>query len=179
MKIMAWVLIFFSCVAFSLSFFNLYQVFSHPMKFENEIKSSANEFNLSPALVASVINVESSFKVNARSKKDALGLMQIKLATANYLCELKGEKNLNEEELYKPEINIKFGCEYLNYLQKRFSDINTILAAYNAGETIVRSWLNSGIYSTDQKKLNYIPYSETRNYVEEINKNLKFYEKLY
>ncbi len=179
MKIMVWVLIFFSCVAFSLAFLNLYQVFSHPMKFENEIKSYAEEFDLPPALIASVINAESSFNENARSKKNALGLMQIKLSTANYLCELKGENNITEEQLLKPQTNIKFGCEYLNYLSKKFSDTDTILAAYNAGETIVRTWLNSGIYSMDNKKLNYIPYEETRNYVEKINKNLKFYEKVY
>jgi len=41
----------------------------------------------------------------------------------------------------------------------------------------VRSWLNSGIYSTDKITLSYIPYEETRNYIKKINKNIKFYNK--
>lgn len=179
MKIGAWVLIFFSCVAFVLSGYNLFMVYTHPLKFENEIIESARNFDLSPALVASIINTESSFRENAKSSKNAIGLMQIKLSTANYLNDIEGDENITEEELFEPITNIQYGCEYLKYLINKFDDINTALASYNAGETRVKSWLSSGVYSTDGKTLMYIPYEETRNYVEKINKNIKFYEKLF
>ena len=65
------------------------------------------------------------------------------------------------------------------YLLDKFLDPTTALAAYNAGETRVRSWLSGGICSLDGKTLNYIPYKETRNYVEKINENIKFYKKIY
>ncbi|MBO5954643.1 MAG: lytic transglycosylase domain-containing protein [Clostridia bacterium] len=179
MKILTFFLIFFCCVPFTLTGINLYNVITHPLKYQNEIVVYATKNNLSPALVASVINTESSFKEKAKSNKNAIGLMQVKLTTANYINDLTNAENINENELFNPEINIKIGTKYLRYLIDKFSDVNTALAAYNAGETRVRSWLTSGIYSLDQKSLMYIPYEETRNYVEKINKNLKFYNKVF
>ena len=67
---------------------------------------------------------------------------------------------------------------YLNYLFKKFKDTNTVLASYNAGETVVRSWLHNTNYSTDKITLQNIPFLETKNYIKKINNNLKFY-KLY
>lgn len=179
MKIGAFVLIFFSSFAFVLSAYNLFNVFTHPLKFENEIIQFAEEYDLSPEIVASIINVESSFKENAKSSKNAIGLMQIKLTTANYMKELNKEETLTENELFKPKVNINLGCQYLRYLIDKFGQVNTALASYNAGETRVKSWLKSGIYSKDGKTLMYIPYEETRNYVEKINKNLNYYKKIF
>ena len=179
MKFFTFVLIFFSLFAFSLSAYNLYNVFTHPLKYKTEIINYANENNLNPALIASVINVESSFNENAKSNKNAIGLMQVKLTTANYINTLTNTEKIDETDLYVPTKNIKIGTLYLRYLIDKFENINTALASYNAGETRVRSWLNSGIYSLDGKTLNYIPFEETRNYVEKVNKNMKFYEKLF
>ena len=179
MKFGACVLILFSCVACALSAYNLFMTYTHPLKFKNEIIVYATENQLQPELIASIINAESSFNKNAKSDKNAIGLMQIKLSTANYLSELSDKEKLTEQELFYPETNIKFGCEYLKYLIKKFENLNTALASYNAGETRVRSWLRSGIYSTDGKTLTFIPYKETRNYVKKINENIKFYKKYF
>ena len=159
-----------------------YKIFvslNHPLKYENIIKQNCNYYNLPPSLVASVINVESGYDQNATSNKNAIGLMQIKLSTANYLNEFyKTGITLTESELFAPQTNIKYGCMYLNYLFKKFKDTNTVLASYNAGETVVRSWLNNTNYSTDKITLQNIPFLETKNYIKKINNNLKFY-KLY
>ena len=179
MRITTFVLIFFSCVAFLLSGYNLYLVFTHPIKFENYINFYAEEFDLNPALVASVINVESSYNVKARSNKNAIGLMQIKLTTANYLNTLNEKNLIEEKELFNPNINIKFGCEYLRYLMNKFENLTTVLASYNAGETRVKTWLKSSTFSDDGKTLKNIPYLETKNYINKINKNIAFYEKIF
>ena len=179
MKIGVWILIILSVFAFSLSGYNLYLALTHPLKFKDEIVLCSKEFNLSPALVASLIKAESSFNENAKSNKDAIGLMQIKLSTANYLNDLKNENHITEEQLFDAKSNIKYGCEYLNYLTKKFQNVNTVLASYNAGETRVRSWLKSKEYSTDGITLKYIPYEETKNYVEKVNKNLKYYSRIF
>lgn len=179
MKIGAWILIFFSCLAFGIGAYNLFNVFTHPLKFETEIIACANQYDLPAELIASVINVESSFKENSRSNKDAIGLMQLKLTTANYMNELNSQEEISEEDLFSPSTNINLGCQYLRYLIDKFGQVDTALASYNAGETRVRTWLNSGIYSLDGKTLMYIPYEETRNYVEKINKNLKYYSKIF
>ena len=179
MKTAVYILIFFSCVAFILCGYNLFQVFTHPLEFKNEIVACSEEYELPPELIASIINVESSFKEKSKSNKEAIGLMQIKLTTANYLNDLNGKELITEDDLFKPEINVNYGCHYLRYLINKFENINTALASYNAGETRVRTWLKSGIYSTDGINLSYIPFEETRNYVEKINKNIKFYKKYF
>ena len=179
MKLSIWILLLFTCFSFALSSYKLYLVFTHPLKFKEEIVFCAKDYDLSPELIASVINVESSFKETAKSNKNAIGLMQIKLTTANYLNKLNNQDEIREEELFVPSTNIKYGSQYLKYLIDKFENIQTALASYNAGETRVRSWLNSGIYSTDGKTLSYIPYEETKNYVEKINNNLKFYSKIF
>ena len=61
----------------------------------------------------------------------------------------------------------------------KFEDIYTSLAAYNAGETRVRSWLKSNEFSSDSKTLLNIPYVETKNYVKKIKNNINFYKKIY
>lgn len=179
MKIGGWFLIFFSCVAFILSGYNLFAVFTHPLKFENEIIASSIKYDLSPKLIASIINVESSFKENSRSNKNAIGLMQIKLTTANYMKELNNSKPITELELFSPSTNIDLGCQYLRYLINKFDNIDTAICAYNAGETNVRNWLKSGVYSLDGKTLMYVPFLETRNYIKKVNENIKYYNKIF
>lgn len=152
----------------------------YPTKYVEEIKTYSSQFNLPAPLVASVINTESSFNKNAQSNKGAIGLMQIKISTAQYMINYYNLNiNLSQQNLFEVEQNLYFGCMYLNYLLNKFKDTNTALASYNAGETVVRSWLKNEQYSTDGKTLISIPYPETKNYVEKVNKNLKHYSKIF
>ncbi len=172
-------IVIFVCTLF-LAFGKTFLSLTHPVKYENIIMQNAEIYNISPSIIASVINVESGYNKNAKSNKNALGLMQVKQDTANYLVNYyKLNVTINEADLLKAETNIKFGCMYLNYLLKKFNNINTALAAYNAGETKVRSWLKDKTYSNDEKTLNKIPYNETALYIKKIEKNLKFYKKCY
>ena len=159
MKVFAWILLFASIFTFGLATYKLYESFSHPLKFSEEIVRYSKEYEIPAELIASVINVESSFNPNAKSNKNAIGLMQVKLTTANYLNDLSKQKHITEDELFYPTANIKYGTQYLKYLLNKFKDINTTLAAYNAGETIVRGWLKNKDYSNDGKSLKIIPYT--------------------
>lgn len=154
---------------------------THPIKYQNEITELSNKFNLSSELIASIVNVESGYNNNAISQKRAIGLMQIKVSTAEYLNDYYNLEllTIDEEYLKNPYNNIYFGCLYISYLMKKFENINTVLASYNAGETRVRIWLRDENYSTDGKILNNIPYEETKNYVKKVNNDLKFYSKIY
>lgn len=178
MKILTTILLSVVCFTFCLTGYKLYQVKIHPIKYTSEIEKYSKKYNLDKTLINSLINVESGFNPNAKSNKNAIGLMQIKLSTANYLNDLENKEQITEEDLFIPEINIFYGCKYLKYLINKFKDITTSLCAYNAGETRVLSWLKSD-YSLDGKTLNYIPFEETRNYVSKINSNQKFYKKVY
>lgn len=71
-------------------------------------------------------------------------------ATAKWFAENKVKIEYSEEMLFEPEYNIRLGCAYLDYLKGRFDgNMGSVLAAYNAGEGIVRQWLNSSLYSAD------------------------------
>lgn len=196
MKFGAYLILIFSAFAFVLSGYKLLLVYTHPLKYKEEIVNYSNMYNLPYELVASVINVESSFDENAKSSKGAIGLMQIKYSTAKYIVEYyssnddlttnnfenANENNLNltsENDLFNPKINIKIGCMYLRYLLDKFSVLDTALASYNAGETRVRVWLSDSNYSLDNKTLYNIPYSETKNYVRKVNNNINYYKKLF
>lgn len=179
MKIFVYILISFISFTLCLSGYKTFLSLTHPIKYEKIIISNCELFDLDEDVVASLINVESGYKKDAKSNKNAIGLMQIKLETANYLNDIEKKKHITEEDLFIPEINIEYGCKYLRYLINKFDDIFTTLAAYNAGETKVRSWLKSSTYSLDGKTLNKIPYKETENYVKKIKNNIKFYKKIY
>ncbi len=180
MKKLAILLVVCFVFTLGLSAYKTFQAITHPIKYENIIISNANKFSIPSYVVASLINVESSYKENAISNKDALGLMQIKLSTAQYMNEFYNLNNsLDQNDLLSAETNIEYGCRYLKYLIDKFEDIYTALSAYNAGETRVRVWLRDENFSKDGKTLFYIPYSETDKYIEKIKNNMKFYEKIY
>lgn len=157
---------------------NCLNAYFYPVKYQEEVLSSAREFAVSPALVASVANVESGYNANAKSNKGAVGIMQLLPSTAEWLAGNLGEL-YDEEELFQPEVNIRLGTYYLSYLLNHFEDEEAAICAYNAGQSKVRSWLANEEYSTDGVSLNKIPFAETENYLIKVNKNLRHYEKRY
>lgn len=180
MKKWAIVLVGVFVFALFLAGFKTIAAVSHPIKYQAEILRYSSEFGLRPELVASVINTESHFNKKAKSNKGAIGLMQIKLSTANFIIEYyKLNERIDEDDLLEPNTNIRFGAMYICYLNKKFENIYTALAAYNAGETVVRSWLRNDDYSNDGQTLKHIPFGETRNYVLKIKNNLKFYRQVF
>ena len=180
MKKWAYLLVFCFVATLMFAGYKTFLVITHPTKFRQEIREISTEYDLPAQVVASIVNIESSYKTNAKSNKNALGLMQIKLSTAEYLKNLYNlETEVDEQALFNAETNLKFGCLYLKYLLNKFEDLPTALAAYNAGETRVRTWLSDKTFSVDGKTLTIIPYAETANYIKKFYKNLKFYSKVY
>lgn len=107
-------------------------------------------FGLDPQLVLAVIQVESAFRSDAVSPKDAAGLMQLIPATAERFA---------VSDVFDPEQNIRGGMRYLRWLLAYFQgDVTLAVAAYNAGEGAVDRF--GGIP----------PYPETRNYVASIRR---------
>jgi soluble lytic murein transglycosylase len=127
-----------------------------------------------------VIYVESNFDANACSYKGAIGLMQIMPQTGEWAAQRLKIKDFTSEKLYNPNMNIKIGCWYLNNLQSQFNgDLDLVLAAYNGGSGNVRKWLKNKEYSSDGKTISYIPFKETREYVQKVKKAYKKYRSLY
>ena len=82
--------------------------------------------------------------------------------------------------LFDPELNIKMGCWYLKNLENEFNEnLDLILAAYNGGSGNVNKWLSDEEYSQDGENLDYIPFPETKKYVDKVKANYNIYKYLY
>ena len=123
------------------------------------ILNSSREQNVSPHLVGAIIFSESRFRANARSHAGASGLMQLMPETAAEMAEQQGMRDFSPEKLSDPATNITLGVAYLKYLQLRFRDPQLVLAAYNAGPTVVEQWLAEG---------RPVAYPETQAYVKSV-----------
>src|SRR5262245_22500539 len=114
------------------------------------IKKVSAKYNVSPDVVAAVIEAESEFNPRAVSRRGARGLMQLMPKTA---------KTLGVDDPFDPRENIEAGVRHLRALMDRFGDnLPLVLAAYNAGEVAVI------------KHRGVPPYRETRAYVKRIMK---------
>lgn len=155
----------------------VYRIF--PLKYTEIIRREADSQGVDRYAVAALIKAESNFKANAFSSAEAKGLMQLTDETAQFCANLMGME-LNENDIYNPEINIKLGVCYFKRMLDLFGgDVNMAVAAYNAGEGRVKEWLNDPEYSTDGETLHTIPYEETKRHVEKIAAYIKVYKTLY
>lgn len=117
------------------------------------VEKLAPEYGLDPALVMTVISIESGFNEKAISNKNAQGLMQLIPATA---------ERFQVRDTFDAEENIKGGMAYLRWLLAFFKgDVSLAVAAYNAGEGAVER--HGGIP----------PYQETQKYVKKIQSKYK------
>ena len=136
-------------------------------EFTEYVTKYSNEFDVPEALIYAVIRTESGFDPEARSSVGAIGLMQLMPDTLDWLSRLLDEE-APTGEITDPETNIKYGTYYLRYLCDRFGNLDTALAAYNAGHGRVASWLTNKEYSDDGITLKSIPFEETKNYVNKV-----------
>lgn len=124
------------------------------------------------------MKAESNFDETAVSRAGAVGIMQIRPSTAEYICRRQGME-FHAEKLLEGNYNVTIGCMYLAYLLERFPDETTAICAYNAGEGTVRRWLADQTYSADGNILSEIPYAETRIYAKKVSDFRKIYEIFY
>ncbi len=157
-----------------------YEKIIYPLEYEHHILNYSSKYDLDPNLVAAVIMVESSFRKEAVSPKEARGLMQITPDTGRWIADKLNFQAFDKDMLFDPDTNIEFGCWYINNLRQQFGeDITLILAAYNGGRGNVVKWLSNRQYSNDGITLQQIPYTETRNFVEKVLKYYVKYKELY
>ncbi len=163
------------------SIWNLIEKSTSPTDYSEIVERYAEEYGIPDHVIYAVIKVESDFDPNARSSADARGLMQMIPDTFEWLTsdEHLGE-HLSPNELYDPEVSIRYGTYYLKYLYSKFDyNWNTAFAAYNGGEGNVAKWLADPEYSDGEGNLVRIPFSETEKYVRKVNDAVDSYKKIY
>lgn len=171
-------LVFLFVIIFVVSCLTSVFFVSFKTDYKDIVFENSESTGVDMSLIFTVIKAESKFDKNVKSKAGAIGLMQIKLSTANYVLSMDDEDEITENDLFLPEINIKIGTKYLKYLINKFENLDVAICAYNAGETTVKSWLKSTDYSSDNKTLKKIPYAETQTYLSRVKFNQKVYSKI-
>ena len=147
-----------------------YERLRYPLAYEQIVRGHAQHYRLDPALVAAVIYQESKFRSSARSHSGAIGLMQLQPATAEGIAIRTGGTRFHVDDLYEPEINVRYGAWYLRHLLDKYGDERTALAAYNAGQDNVDRWLRQG---------SGIVFPETRAYVDRVEALKRIYRDAY
>lgn len=108
----------------------------YPPAFDSLV--SARPDSLEPELLWAVMRQESRFDARARSRSDALGLMQLKLETAADMARLLREPRPSEATLFEPRASVRYGARYLRRLLDRFGGVVSVaLSAYNAGPSTI------------------------------------------
>ena len=151
----------------------------YPVLVREALIRSSKENGLDPALVASLIRQESNFNPRATSPVGARGLMQLMPPVGRTLARSKRIAGYSDESLYDPAINIQLGTTHLAALLRRTSNLERVLAAYNAGESRVARWITKAGASDPEIFTERIPFVETRDYVRSIVRNRAFYSMLY
>ncbi len=155
--------------------------FAYPRVYYKYIIESSLEFGMDPYLILAVIREESRFDPGVVSWARAHGLMQIIPSTGKNLARLMGIRPYYRGRLFEPKTNIRMGTYYLSQLLKRFNgNVYLALAAYNGGPNNVKRWWNRKTEDTDiDEFVEYIPFYETRRYVQKVMKTYNEYIRIY
>ena len=146
--------------------------YDHLIRYYSNFAYFVPRHKVNPDFIRALIVAESGVNPEAISKKKALGLGQILLATAQQAGkELSHSKtdfkyapksrlnNLNRTDLFDPAINILLTCYLISKYNYKFDGrLDLVVSAWNAGE-------NTASLSRGQ----HAPYEETENLIGKIN----------
>jgi len=148
-----------------------------PEPYWQTIKAESAKNNLDPYLVAALIRQESEFNPSAISPANAYGLMQLLPAVGKSMAHQEGLEHFQTFQLFDPATNIRLGTRYLRKTLDKFGGVTEYaLAAYDAGDERVHNWQAAGPYQGIDEFVESIPFTETREYVESILRNLETYK---
>lgn len=189
--------IVFLAIVVALITSNTFWRWMYPIGYEATIQQSAQQNQLDPLLVASVIRVESQFHQDDVSHAGAIGLMQLMPDTAQWIAGQmqqqgiplqvpSGTKAASELAtsraalLANPQLNVQMGTWYIHYLTKQFNgNVVAAIAAYNGGPQRVKNWLADGAWDGKLVDITQIPVGETRHFVDRVFYNYSLYRRIY
>ena len=120
-------------------------------KLTEQIWKISRSYSLDPLLILAIVAQESHGNPNARGRtrsgkeSGAMGLMQIKLETAQKMAYHFGLRVETSEDLLKPEINVAVGTAYLIRLIGKYGSWKEALIAYNLGHSAGDKMLENGM----------------------------------
>ena len=118
---------------------------------KQHIQKECSKKDIEVNLTLAIMYTESKFDIYAESYTDDYGLMGINTI------------NLPKEEALDPFKNIDKGTDILYDLKLKYTNLNTILMAYNQGETGALRSINNGVTETNYCKKVIKKYNEYNN----------------
>ncbi len=152
----------------------------YPAPFSRQISRLETDEKLPVGMVHAVMRQESGFDPDVVSPARAIGLMQLMPETAATLALELDTPLPNDDALFVPSVNIRFGARYLRNMIARLRSIPLSVAAYNAGPDAIERWL-AGMSPVSAAKIQLdafveaIPYAETRLYVVKVMSSMARY----
>ena len=111
-----------------------------PADLSAQIYDIATQEGIPASVGFQLVKVESEFQNTAQSPASAIGLTQLRLATARAY-----DAKVDPSDLMNPDVNLKLGFRYLKDLLNRFDhDLPLALEAYNKGPTFVSAEQDQG-----------------------------------
>jgi len=157
-----------------------YQRAAFPLGYKEYVLRYSAQNDLPPALVFAVIRCESSFDPLAVSEAYARGLMQITEDTFEWARWRMGDdENRSFDEMFIPEVNIRYGTFILRLHLDHFGEVRETLAAYHAGRGSVTRWLEDSRFSYDGLTLYTTPFRRTNAYIYNVLATKNTYTVLY
>ncbi|ERP31438.1 transglycosylase SLT domain-containing protein [Chitinivibrio alkaliphilus] len=153
----------------------------YPQVYPFEISLASAQFSVSPYLIPAIMRQESTFHETIGSPVGALGLMQIMPATGQQIARELG-RPFSRNMLFNPVINIDFGTYYIAKRLEQWDGSKVkALASYNGGAHNVQRWVrrNEAILDDEYLFVEFIAFSETRDYVKKVLGNYWTYRALY
>lgn len=152
----------------------------YPRRYEEYVTYYADKYELDPLVLYAFIRTESNFNPEAESSAGARGLMQITEITFDWIkSRIAPSETLTFDDLYDPEVNIRFGSYYVAYCLLEYGDLATAAAAYHSGLGTVGELLANPDYSSDGRTLDEFPYPQMRRYVHKITTSYARYCEIY
>lgn len=154
---------------------------AYPRKYDEYVTYYASKYQIDPYILYSIIRTESNFNPQAESNVGARGLMQITEITFDWIkTKIAPDEPLTFDDLYDPEVNIRFGSYFISYCLQRYdNDLATAAAAYHSGLGTVDTLLADSQYSQDGKVLDAFPYPQMRRYVQKVTDAYAQYSEIY
>ncbi len=150
-----------------------------PIVHVDALREESLRHGLDPALVAGLVRQESSWNPRALSPANARGLMQLLPSVGASIAASKRYPLWNESLLFEPDVSLELGTVHLGGSLAGGAPPARALAAYNAGASRVARWIRRPGTADAELFAEWIPYTETRDYVRIVQRNATIYRALY
>ncbi|MBF0441173.1 MAG: transglycosylase SLT domain-containing protein [Oligoflexales bacterium] len=152
-----------------------------PKPFNDIYKRNAMNNLIEEEMLFSISRQESKFTQDIESPAEAVGLMQLIVPTVvKFDSNLAGKDNGEiKKDLRSAEYNIYVGSIYAKHLNRYYKENKpAVYAAYNAGEYMADRWLKARVFQDILLWIEFVPFAETKHYIQEVWRNEKIYKAL-